>query len=115
LIGIATAFSVNAQEKDSIVLLTPADFKIQIETENVQLIDVRTPEEFQEGHIEGAVNIDFYSEDFENQFNKLDKEQPVYLYCRSGARSNQSAIKLSEMGFIEIYDLEGGILNYNQK
>ncbi|MFV0572277.1 MAG: rhodanese-like domain-containing protein [Xanthomarina gelatinilytica] len=81
-----SAIIVHAQETDSIALLSPVEFKTQI-------IDVRTPEEFQEGHIEGALNIDFYSEDFEKEFHKLDKEQPVYLYCRSGYRSNQSAKK----------------------
>jgi rhodanese-related sulfurtransferase len=113
LVVIASAFSVSAQEKETIVLLTPSDFKTEIDIDNVQLIDVRTPEEFKEGHIKGAINIDFYSEEFESEFNKLDKEQPVYLYCRSGYRSNESAIKLSKMGFKEIYDLEGGFLNYN--
>ncbi|PWK18514.1 rhodanese-like domain-containing protein [Xanthomarina spongicola] len=111
----ASVFSVNAQEKDAIVLLTPTDFKSQTENKDIQLIDVRTPEEFQEIYIEEAINIDFYSEDFEVEFNKLDKDQPVYLYCRSGYRSNQSALKLVEMGFTEIYDLEGGILNYNKE
>jgi len=109
------AITVHAQEADSIALLSPVEFKTQIERGTVQLIDVRTPEEFQEGHIEGALNIDFYSEDFEKEFHKLDKDQPVYLYCRSGYRSNQSAIKLKEMGFKDVYDLEGGILNYNQE
>ncbi|GGG51281.1 rhodanese-like domain-containing protein [Bizionia arctica] len=112
---IASAFTVNAQEQESAVLLSLSEFKTLIEGQNVQLIDVRTPEEFQEGHIEGAINIDFFSEDFENQFKELDKEQPVYVYCRSGARSKKSALKLSEMGFLKIYDLEGGILNYNKK
>jgi rhodanese-related sulfurtransferase len=110
-----SSFAVQSQEIDNIVLLSPTDFKTQIENNEVQLIDVRTAEEFQEGHIEDAINIDFYSEDFENQFNKLDKEQPVYLYCRSGYRSNQSALKLKDLGFQNIYDLEGGFLNYNKE
>lgn len=112
---VAFPFIISAQEKERIVLLSPVDFKFQVENKEVQLIDVRTPNEFQENHIKDALNIDFYSENFENEFNNLDKDQPVYLYCRSGYRSNQSAIKLVEMGFTEIYDLEGGILNYNKE
>ncbi|MCX7548591.1 rhodanese-like domain-containing protein [Xanthomarina sp. F1114] len=115
LLLITSTFNVNAQEKDGIELLSLADFKTQTENKDVQLIDVRTPEEFEEGHIEDAINIDYYSEDFAEEFNKLDKDKPVYLYCRSGFRSNESALKLSEMGFKDIYDLEGGILNYNKK
>jgi len=112
---VVFAFNLNAQENVKIVLLSPTDFKSQIENKDIQLIDVRTPEEFQETHIEEALNIDYYSDNFESEFNKLDKDQPVYLYCRSGYRSNQSSIKLLEMGFTEIYDLEGGILNYNKE
>lgn len=115
LLIVASVFNVHAQEKDAIVLLAPTDFKSQIENKDIQLIDVRTPEEFKETHIEEALNIDYYSDNFESEFNKLDKDKPVYLYCRSGYRSNQSAIKLVEMGFTEIYDLEGGILNYKKE
>ena len=112
---IISVFAVRAQETDGVTLLSPTEFKTQTEGKAVQLIDVRTSEEFQEDHIEGALNIDFYSENFEDNFQNLDKEQPVYLYCRSGYRSNQSAIKLKAMGFKDIYDLEGGILNYNKE
>ncbi|RBP32960.1 rhodanese-related sulfurtransferase [Oceanihabitans sediminis] len=103
----------NAQN-DVTKVLSKEAFKSQIENNEVQLIDVRTPEEFAEGHIEGAVNIDYYSEDLTEKLNKLNKEAPVYLYCRSGNRSNKTSKQLEEMGFTEIYDLEGGILNYNK-
>lgn len=76
-----------------------------------QLIDVRTPEEYNEGHIEGAVNIDFYADDFEQQLQqKLDKGKPVLLYCRSGSRSAQSAEQMKALGFKEMYDLKGGFM-----
>ena len=111
---ISTVYSANAQENNNIALLNLSDFKTQIENKDVQLIDVRTPEEFKEGHVDGALNIDYYSQGFETQFSKLDKEKPVYLYCRSGFRSNESAKKLAKMGFKTLYDLEGGFLNYNK-
>ncbi|MCB0564349.1 MAG: rhodanese-like domain-containing protein [Phaeodactylibacter sp.] len=78
---------------------------------NRQLIDVRTPEEYSQGHIDGAVNINFYDDDFAQQLEqKLQKEKPVMLYCRSGSRSAQSAEQLKALGFKEVYDLEGGFM-----
>jgi rhodanese-related sulfurtransferase len=106
-------FGLNAQQNDAIKVLSSEAFKAKVENKEVQLIDVRTPNEFQSGHIKGAKNIDFYSGKFNEEFNKLDKNKPVYVYCRSGRRSRETAIKLAAMGFTEIYDLKGGILKYN--
>ncbi|MFK5971845.1 MAG: rhodanese-like domain-containing protein, partial [Flavobacteriaceae bacterium] len=65
-------------------------------------------------HIKNAVNIDFFQKiNFEKSFKKMDKEKPVYLYCRSGARSRKSAFRLVEMGFSKIYDLKGGYMRWN--
>lgn len=108
----SSIYSMTAQQNDVIQLLDAKTFKDSITTKNVQLIDVRTPDEYNSGHIEDAKNIDFYSANFTAEFNKLDKEKPVYIYCKSGNRSHQSANKLVEMGFKHIYDLRGGILNY---
>ena len=87
----------------------PADFKAKIENKEVQLLDVRTPEEFADGHLKNASNIDFYNDNFLEQTSGLDRSKPVYLYCRSGGRSGKAAKKLSENGY-QVYDLEGGIL-----
>lgn len=78
------------------------------------LIDVRTALEFNQGHIKNAKNIDFYNRNkFVSEINKLNKNKPVYLYCRSGVRSYKAAKVLSKLGFTEIYDLKGGILRWN--
>lgn len=83
------------------------------ETSELQLVDVRTPEEYAQGHIQGAENINFFDEDFEQQLEqKLDKEQPVYIYCRSGNRSSKAAARMEALGFKAIYDLEGGYMNW---
>ncbi|WP_243652284.1 rhodanese-like domain-containing protein [Mariniflexile fucanivorans] len=87
-------------------------FKNQITDPSVQLIDVRTANEFKSGHIKSATNIDYYSSNFSNQMSKLNKEKPVYIYCRSGNRSIKAANLLAKLGFTEIYDLEGGFLNW---
>lgn len=102
------SFTGFAQNSDVISVITADKYKKEIEKENVQLVDVRTPEEFQEGHIQGAKNIDFFSEDFLAQFEALDKDEPVYIYCRSGNRSAKASKKLSDAGFKKIVDLEGG-------
>ena len=90
------------------------DFKEKIEKQKVQLIDVRTPKEYKEGYIENAENINFFDADFFTQMNKLNKDEPVYIYCRSGNRSGKAARKLKELGFKEIYDLQGGILTWQK-
>ena len=97
-----------SQDPTLIRVIDPTLYELQISAEKVQLIDVRTPEEFKEGHIEAAENIDFLAEGFLPKFKKFDKNKPLYIYCRSGNRSSKAAAKLSEMGFSEIIDLEGG-------
>jgi rhodanese-related sulfurtransferase len=73
------------------------------------LIDVRTPVEAEFGVIHNAILIDYYSPQFINDISALDKSKPVVFYCASGIRSEKAATKLLDMGFSEIYDLQGGI------
>lgn len=80
-----------------------------------QLIDVRTIEEFGEGHLKNAKNICVTDDDFKEKVAKLNRNEPVYLYCRSGKRSARAGEILREMGFTEIYDMDGGILKWNEE
>ena len=80
-----------------------------------QLVDVRTAEEFREGHLKNAVNICVTEDDFEEKLAGLNKDEPVYLYCRSGKRSATAAKIMKELGFKEIYDMEGGYLNWDKQ
>lgn len=80
-----------------------------------QLIDVRTVEEFREGHLKNAQNICVTDDDFIANIEKLDKEKPVYLYCRSGKRSARAAAILKDLGFKEIYDMDGGYINWQSQ
>jgi len=82
--------------------------------QQIQLIDVRTPEEFLENNIEGSQNIDISSKDFEQKAAQLDQNKPIYVYCRKGSRSRKASQKLEDLGFTEIYDLKGGILEWNK-
>lgn len=88
-------------------------FRQGIANGNVQILDVRTPEEVAEGKIDGSMNINFYDGDFKSQVAaKLDKSVPVYLYCRSGGRSQKALQILKELGFSTVYELNGGFMNY---
>jgi len=73
------------------------------------IVDIRTPEEFNGGHIENAVNIDFYSDTFKEDLDKLDKNKAHFIYCRSGNRSGRAMPIMKELGFKEVYNLSVGI------
>jgi rhodanese-related sulfurtransferase len=73
------------------------------------IIDVRTLEEFSGGHIENAINLDYYSETFRDELNKLDKDKPYLIYCRSGGRSANALNIMEELNFREVYNILGGI------
>lgn len=80
-----------------------------------QLLDVRTPEEWSEGIIEGAIMLNYYEDDFDSKLAQLDKEKPVAVYCKSGGRSGGAMTKMNELGFKEVYNLDGGITEWNSK
>lgn len=81
----------------------------------IQVVDVRTAEEYEQKHLKKAKNIDWYqSEDFEKKAKKLKKKRPVYVYCKSGGRSGQAAKKLTEMGY-DVYDIQGGITHWEKE
>ena len=77
----------------------------------MQIVDARTPQEFRDGHIPRAVNLDINSTDFINQIGSLDKTRPVAVYCRSGRRSKIAAEKLVSNGF-DVTELDGGIITW---
>ncbi len=83
--------------------------------DNVLLLDVRTDGEFASGHLKGAVQININASNFESKIKELDREKPVYVYCRSGARSGKAARMMKGLGFKEVYNLEGGILSWQRK
>lgn len=80
-------------------------------TEDLVVIDVRTPAEFDSGNIKGAINLDIFSPTFMNAINKLDKNKTYLMYCRSGNRSGQACSKMAKLGFEKLYNLSGGIMS----
>lgn len=93
-------------------VITPADFKEK--SKNQTIVDIRTPQEFAEGYIEGAVNINLFDKNFLVQMAQFDKSKPIFIYCRSGNRTSSASKKLSESGFKQVYDLQGGIVNWSR-
>lgn len=73
------------------------------------ILDIRTPKEFAEGHIGGAVNLDFYSEDFQKQLNEKDKDKIYLVCCGSGVRGVKTLAVMQDLGYVEIYHILGGI------
>ncbi len=109
-----TLFGSRETASGSIQILDAKAYAEAIMAKKVQLVDVRTPIEYRSGHITNAINIDFFNgKAFEQAFAELDKDKPVYLYCRSGARSQKAARRLDQMGFTEIYDLRGGYMRWS--
>ena len=108
-LSFGTSCIDNNSDTTDVKLVTAEEMQSILELEDVQLVDVRTPEEHDEIHIANSQNIDFKSPTFEEDILKLDKKKPVILYCKSGNRSGKCAKKLIDAGFEKIYDLEGGI------
>ncbi len=109
LVFSATSCKDNKEALGTIQVVSPTEMQTLLELDEVQLVDVRTPEEVSEGFIANSQNIDYFSPTFDTDIENLDKNKPVVLYCRSGKRSAKCSQKLLEAGFKKIYDLEGGI------
>ena len=103
-------FSCGIGEAQKSLSLVPEDFEKQMASEGERiLLDVRTPGEFGERHLAGALNIDYNGSDFDSRIGNLDKTQSVYVYCLSGGRSAAAAQTLTDMGFKKVYEMQGGI------
>ena len=79
-----------------------------------QLIDVRTAQEFVDGSIYDAMNIDFYNDDFKSAMNQFDKKQPIFVFCAKGGRSSSASKVCKELGYETIYDLKGGFTAWKE-
>lgn len=82
--------------------------------DDLVILDVRTREEFDDGHIEGAVMLDFYRDDFADELAKFDPTRPYVLYCRSGNRSSQARAIMADLGFESVEDIDGGIVGWQE-
>lgn len=113
LLFVLFVMATGCSGQTSSTLLPPKAFAQKFETTpNGQLIDVRTPDEFSKGHLDGAANIAWNGDAFEASVARLDKSKPVFVYCLAGGRSAKAAKKLADMGFTEVYDMAGGYMKW---
>ena len=108
MIVLLTFFNCKNNSSEAIELITAAEMKEISKIEGIQLVDVRTPNEYNEGHLPNALNIDFLDKNFEINIQQLDKTKPVIVYCQRGSRSAKCASQLIANGFVKIYDLDRG-------
>lgn len=107
LLLAVSSCNINGQKYQT---LKVDEFAKKLQEPNVQLVDVRTPEEYAQKHIKDAVNINFNGDDFVDMISKLDKSKPILVYCLSGGRSAKASALISKKGATEVYNLDGGIL-----
>lgn len=99
---------------DNIVSVSASEFEKEIKSDTVQLVDVRTPQEYAEGHIDGALNINVQPDDFKELAQRvLSKDSTVLVYCRSGRRSLDAAEMLTTLGY-NVVNLKGGIIEWKE-
>jgi thioredoxin 1 len=111
---ILTILSTSFLFAQEVKKITVDEFEKKIQGREVQLLDVRTKQEYTEGHLKESKNIDYNAQNFDEQIDALDKNKPVYVYCLSGGRSNAASKELLAKGFKEVYDLDGGIRKWKQ-
>lgn len=103
------------QQSTDVKVISAEEMQELTSYEDVQLVDVRTSDEYKEGFIANAQNIDYNSAAFDTEIEKLDKTKPVIVYCQKGGRSAKCSKKLEDKGFVKIYDLEGGLAKWKYK
>ena len=96
----------------SAIDLSVNEFSAKVAEAGVITLDVRTPGEFAEGHLEGARLIDFQSGNFENEIATLDKNATYAVYCRSGNRSGQALKVMQDAGFTNVFNMNGGVIDW---
>ena len=109
---LALSILMSSQAQTEFKSVDIDEFKTEISKSDVQLVDVRTAQEYSEGHIPGAMNIDVNAPDFEEKIKALDKKENVAIYCRSGRRSKMAAEKLTAAGF-KVIELNTGFLSWD--
>ena len=109
-----TQKEVASSELAKPINLSAIEFKAMIEKGDAILLDVRTINEFRQGHLAGAITIDWYQRTFETKVAELDKEKTMLIYCRSGNRTGKTKYFLIGMGFTKVYNLEYGINDWDR-
>ena len=106
---LLSLFSCKNSPAEGITVIDKEFLQQEVIGKDVQLVDVRTQEEYESGHIDDAINFNIINNaSFLEQIKTLDKDEPVYLYCKMGGRSNRAAQLLKDQGFTQVYDYSAG-------
>ncbi len=119
LFGSAAVVEGNAEDKRMLKDVS-AEGTLELIEENAEnpdfvILDVRTPSEFKDGHLENAENLDYYADTFKDELGKLDKNKTYLIYCKTGNRSGKSLKIMDEMGFTKVYNMLGGFKDWSSK
>ena len=114
ILSLIFVFSCEILNSPDINIISESDF-IELQDSDYTLIDVRTQDEFDLGHIDSAINLDFYSDSFQNDILSLPKNETIVLYCRTNNRSSKTAAILKVNGYREILVIRGGITEWVKK
>jgi phage shock protein E len=109
LVALALLSACKKEQKTGTEQVAPTVFEQEMKDDAGQLVDVRMPKEYADGHIEGAKNLHIYDNDFAQRLDSLDKDETVYVYCKAGARSAEAVALMERKGFKHIVELEGGL------
>lgn len=88
-------------------------FKVLMENKTAVILDVRTPEEYSQGFISGALNMDFLDDSFPEKLKGMDKDKTYLIYCKSGGRSEEALKEMNSLGFNKVYELEEGYMGWS--
>jgi len=108
----AAGCSATQTAVESVSPVAAAEYQTEAPAQLV-VLDVRTADEFADGHLEDAEMLDFYRTDFKDRLAELDKDVPYLVYCRSGNRSGQTVMLMQELGFTEVTEVDGGIVAWS--
>jgi len=112
ILYIILFFSCQNTQKEKFRNIDIIEFHEIASASNITILDVRTSQERAHGYINNSTHIDFYDDSFLDKVNLLNKENPIYIYCKVGGRSTKVSEKITELGFKEIYNLEGGFISW---
>ena len=117
LFAVAMAGCLTAEQSQQKTVRISPDEAFMLIQENKNnpdfvIIDIRTPEEYKTGHIENAININFYDPDFKQKLSSLEKDKTYIVYCRTGYRSGLAIPIFKELGFQKVYEIDGGIVEW---
>jgi rhodanese-related sulfurtransferase len=116
---LGTSVCMASADKADVQTISPRQFKALLDRHqgdpDVVLLDVRTPKEYEEGHIEGALLVDYYSSDYVERIKALDRGKTYLIYCRSGNRSGKSLAIFEKLGFRRAYHMDTGVIGWSRE